>query len=136
MDCLTTLLDSARAVGITMRVDRDRLILRGPRSAEALAKSILDQKTVVVAWLLARAELGVVEQANAPVIPQCVPNESARGSSPPTVERCFCCGERHWWRSVFGSHLICAGCHPPAFHSVVAAWIPAIEPREGSLSVG
>ena len=51
---------------------------------------------------------------------------------PPTV--CFCCHQRRWWRSIYGPHLICAGCHPPSFRSVVAAWIPAVESREPILS--
>ncbi len=53
---------------------------------------------------------------------------------PPTV--CFCCHQRRWWRSIYGSHLICAGCHPPSFQSVVAAWVPAIESHWGGLNGG
>lgn len=136
MGCLTTLLDLARAAGITMRVDGDRLILRGPKSAETLAKSILAQKAEVVAWLLARSEIGVVEPSNTPKLRRSVSRESERGSVLPTNEGCFCCGESRWWRSVFGSHLICAGCHPPVRQSVVAEWIPDIEPRVSSLSGG
>lgn len=52
------------------------------------------------------------------------------------VSACYCCGRGRWWRSIYGPHLICAGCHPPAVPSVVAAWIPDIEPRVSSLSKG
>jgi hypothetical protein len=27
------------------------------------------------------------------------------------------------WRSIYGAHLICATCHPPAVESVIAEWI-------------
>ena len=36
---------------------------------------------------------------------------------------CHCCRGRRWWRSVFGRHLICGLCHPPAFPSLVAEWV-------------
>ena len=126
MDSMTTLLDSARAAGVTMRLDGERLIVRGPKSAETLAKSILAQKAAVVACLLV-APKTTDESSNATATPRCVPNESQRAMPPPTAERCFCCGQRRWWRSVFGSHLICATCHPPSFRSVVAARIPIEE---------
>lgn len=126
MGGLTALLDSARAAGVTMRVDGERLIVRGPKSAETLANSILAQKAAIIAWLLAAPKTSV-ESSNVTAMPRSVPNESPRAIPPPTVERCFCCGQRRWWRSIFGSHLICATCHPPSFQSVVAARIPIEE---------
>ncbi|MDP9355895.1 MAG: hypothetical protein M3R02_11570 [Chloroflexota bacterium] len=44
------LIDAARA-GLEVRVDEDRLVVRGPRSAEDLALRLLDQKAEVVATL-------------------------------------------------------------------------------------
>ena len=33
---------------------------------------------------------------------------------------CRCHQEQKWWRSVYGDHLICTICHPPAYPGVVA----------------
>jgi hypothetical protein len=47
MDSLT-LLTVAREAGLTVRVDGDKLIVRGPRAAEALALQVLEHKAEVV----------------------------------------------------------------------------------------
>jgi len=36
--------------------------------------------------------------------------------------RCRCHEEQRWWRSIFGDHLICGICHPPAVPEVVKEW--------------
>ena len=94
---LTMLLDSARAAGVTIRVDGERLIVRGPKSAEMLAKSILAQKAAVVAWLLTAPETRV-EPSNATATSRSVHRESEPTKPATSVEQCFCCGQRHWWR--------------------------------------
>ena len=38
-----------------------------------------------------------------------------------TLTTCFCCHGQHWWRSIFGPHLICWTCHRPAFLNVDVA---------------
>ena len=43
---------------------------------------------------------------------------------------CHCCGQHRWWRSIYGPHLICGVCHPPAFANVVAEWITNKPPDE------
>lgn len=43
MECVT-LLHEAREAGLEVRADGDRLVVRGPRSAEALAKMLLARK--------------------------------------------------------------------------------------------
>jgi hypothetical protein len=50
MDTLT-LIAQARAAGLTLRADGDRLVVTGPRSAEALAMQLLDHKPTVLAVL-------------------------------------------------------------------------------------
>jgi hypothetical protein len=45
----------ARAAGLTLHVDGDRLVVRGPSSAEALARGLLQRKAEVVAALKAPA---------------------------------------------------------------------------------
>lgn len=45
------LLDEARQAGLTVAVQGDRLIVRGPRRAELLAKRLLDRKVEIIAVL-------------------------------------------------------------------------------------
>ena len=49
MGGVTVLLDEAHRAGLTIQVDGDRLAVRGPRSAEALARRVLDLKADVMA---------------------------------------------------------------------------------------
>jgi hypothetical protein len=58
MDALT-LLQQARAAGLTVRAQGDRLCIRGPRRAEALARRPLDHKAAVLAALAADAPVTV-----------------------------------------------------------------------------
>ncbi|MFQ5735054.1 MAG: hypothetical protein ACE5KM_24230 [Planctomycetaceae bacterium] len=44
------------------------------------------------------------------------------GQSPSQL-RCRCHEEQRWWRSVFGPHVICGVCHPPATPGVVLEWL-------------
>jgi hypothetical protein len=44
MECVTTLLEQAQAAGLEVRADGDRLVVRGPQSAEALARQLLAHK--------------------------------------------------------------------------------------------
>jgi len=46
-----TLIAEARRVGLTVLAEGDCLVVRGPRSAEALARRLLDKKTDVMAAL-------------------------------------------------------------------------------------
>jgi hypothetical protein len=50
MDGITLLLE-AQAAGLSVRVDGDKLIIRGPRSAELIARRLLAYKPAVVAAL-------------------------------------------------------------------------------------
>lgn len=50
MDGLTLLSDAA-AAGLTVRADGDRLVIRGPRKAEPLARRLLEHKRQVIAAL-------------------------------------------------------------------------------------
>lgn len=51
MGGVTELLREAHAVGLTLRVEADRLVIRGPRRAEMIAKRLLDRKPEVIAAL-------------------------------------------------------------------------------------
>jgi hypothetical protein len=49
------LLAEARAAGLTVRSEGDRIIVRGPRQAEALMRRVLDRKADVLAALASPA---------------------------------------------------------------------------------
>src|SRR5262249_26773902 len=53
------LLDEARAAGLAVAIDGDRLVVRGPRRAESVARKLLANKREVIA-ALAEAPLGPV----------------------------------------------------------------------------
>ena len=46
-----TLLEEARAAGLTVRADGDRLVVRGPKWGEPLARALLARKAEVLAAL-------------------------------------------------------------------------------------
>ncbi len=48
-----SLLQEAEAAGLTVRVDGDRLVVRGPKSAGAIAERLLDRKAEVIEALSA-----------------------------------------------------------------------------------
>jgi hypothetical protein len=50
MDGITLILE-AEAAGLSVQVDGDRLVIRGPRSADAIARRLLAEKPAVVAAL-------------------------------------------------------------------------------------
>jgi hypothetical protein len=52
---LDELLAAARDAGLKIMVDGDRLVIRGPKSAEALARHLLDRKAEMMAALRAPA---------------------------------------------------------------------------------
>ena len=56
MDIVTLLLAEARTAGLTVTGDGDRLVIRGPRKAEVLARRLLDEKAAVLAALRPAAE--------------------------------------------------------------------------------
>jgi hypothetical protein len=50
---VVVLLEEARARGLEVRADGDRLVMRGPRSAEALVRQLLAHKVALVRLLSA-----------------------------------------------------------------------------------
>ena len=81
-------LAEARAVGLEVRAEADRLVVRGPRLHEAIARQLLEQKPVVLALLAEEeAELGWRVAAMRPQVP-------LRGPIPVLVAREVCCHSR------------------------------------------
>ena len=95
MERVARVLVEARAVGLEVRAATDRLIVRGPRLHEAIARELLEQKPAVLE-LLAEEEIALVWRVAAmrPQVPR-------RGPIPVLVARevavspgsCLSCGE-------------------------------------------
>jgi hypothetical protein len=92
---VVTALTEARAVGLEVRAEDDRLVVRGPRLHEAIARQLLNQKPMVLALLTEEGEaLGWRIAAMRPQVP-------LRGPIPVLVARevavipgnCLSCGE-------------------------------------------
>lgn len=94
MDVLT-LLDEARRTGLDVTVDGHRLVVRGPRRAEHLAKQILARKEEVLVVLQ--------EEERIP--------EYGDGDRP-SVDRCPLCREPDFTRPLPRGMWCCARCHP------------------------
>ena len=56
MDSVASLLDEAHGAGLAINVEGDRLVVEGPKSAEAVALRILDRKSDLLAALSDRAD--------------------------------------------------------------------------------
>ena len=117
-----SLLAEARLAGLEVRAEPDRLVVRGPRHAEPLAKRLLERKGELLALLAAAS--AQVEWRVAAMRPQ-VPR---RGPIPVLVARdaggsvggCASCGD-----PLDDGHAIrCALC-------ARAAWLVLHEVREG-----
>ncbi len=123
----------AEAAGLSIGLNGDRLVIRGPRSAESFARALLDRKAEVVAllrtasWVLrpdTRGRLGL-QSPDAPVpFPtwEDLPEWSHRMPAEPAGGACWWCGRREWWRSIHGA-VVCGHCHPPAVPGLVAEWL-------------
>jgi hypothetical protein len=59
------LLQVAAAAGLTVRLDGNRLVIRGPRSADAIARRLVASKAAVVAAIQAAACSHTLHHADA-----------------------------------------------------------------------
>ncbi len=69
------LLQEASAAGLTVLADGDRLVIRGPRSADAIARRLLAHKAAVIAALR--------RETSTPLVPQAPPSIA---SGPQVIE--------------------------------------------------
>jgi hypothetical protein len=53
MECVATLLEQAQAASLVVRTDGDRLVVRGPQSADTLARQLLVCKVEIMRLLSA-----------------------------------------------------------------------------------
>jgi hypothetical protein len=91
-----TLLEEARVAGLEVTAEGDRLIVRGPRSAESLAKTLLEHKSELIVILRMKdAEVACRVQAMLAQIPDNgpIPFLVAREAVEPQAGCCLSCGE-------------------------------------------
>jgi len=106
-----TLLREAKAAGLTVTMNGDKLVIRGPKAAEAVALRLLKNKPVVMAALRRGGDHADHDPGPTPTCPW-----RWQGKTP----------HRRFWLSVFGV-VVCGHCSPPASPSHVLKWI---EPKE------
>ena len=118
-----SLLLQARARGLRLHIDGERLVIRGPRGEDALAKELLANKAAIVRLLRERPELASVDSFTAEAMQSfegstvvdegdCASASSDPRNRPPA--RCFNCGHTTWWRRRAASHWTCRRCVEPA----------------------
>ncbi len=61
-----TLLDEARTAGLTVAVDGDKLVIRGPRSEDASARRLIAAKADVIAALQPKIPAAIDWEASRP----------------------------------------------------------------------
>jgi hypothetical protein len=121
-DALTVLAE-ARAVGLEVRAEPGRLVVRGPRAQETVAQRLLERKSEVSALLAAEdVEVAWRIEAMRPQVPQrgAIPVLVARDVRP-TPGSCVSCGELLHEDVAFRCSL-CAR----------ATWVVLHELREGA----
>jgi hypothetical protein len=98
MDGLT-LLSEAVAAGLTVRVDGDRLVIRGPKAADAMARRLLEHKPEVLAALgrfgLSSTELPKPDESPFPGWVRRPDVAGRMGWEPPDLPE-----SRRWWARV------------------------------------
>ena len=113
-------------LGIRIEAHGDRLRY-SPRSA--LTPDLADRMKVHKAELL--AILRPEGDSHTPAI-EARPTEQSPAdkydwvdepSTAPPKPHCRCHREQRWWRSIYGDHLICQICHPPATPGAVASQV-------------
>ena len=117
MDSLSLLLRAWMA-GLDVEARGDRLVVRGRRSQEPLARELLDHKSEVLAELEGMDE-GPWPQETCPLTADVFSirtlndlEQLGSGEAPPGA--CYACGRAAWWRLKSGSgDWICTRCHPP-----------------------
>ena len=109
-----TLLREAQAAGLSVRVDGDKLVVRGPKTAEAVALRLLAHKPEVMAALHLGADHELRRGELRDHSPVC--RWPWQGRTP----------HRRFWESIFGV-TICGHCSPPAYPGLVLRWL---EPQE------
>ncbi len=99
MDCLM-LLNEARAVGLVVLADGDRLVVRGPRSAETVARRLLEHKAEVMRALATPAA------AEIPAVAASMYHQDDPGDCDEVLDvlsPCPTCGSLDLWQTIAGN---------------------------------
>jgi ribosomal protein L37AE/L43A len=99
---ILTLLDRARRQGLDVFLDGERLVVRGPRRAEALAQQILARKAAAIAGL----------RSARPVERPATDDAGCADGPLPSVARCSSCDEPDFVSPQAGIAWRCARCGP------------------------
>ncbi len=131
MEGVRALLRQAEEAGLTVGVDGNELVIRGPRRAGWIARRLLARKAVVIEALRGRPPGLDTLQTRArrlrgqdgTVGETPLPGHRAHAHAP---SACPWCRGFAWWRSIHGV-VVCGNCHPPAIPKLVLGWL---EPHE------
>jgi hypothetical protein len=99
MDCLM-LLKEARVAGLVVLADGDRLVVRGPRSAAAMAQRLLEHKAEVLR-ALATPAAGTI-----PAVAASVDHQDDPGGCDEDLDAlapCPACGSLDLWQTIVGN---------------------------------
>lgn len=89
MDSVKTLLEKAQEAGLTVTSDDEQLVVRGPKSAEQLARQLLERKSEVMLLLRARARFPNIDFFEWVLRPDI---DGRMGWEPPNLPE-----EKRWW---------------------------------------
>ena len=84
------LIEEARSAGLRLRFEGDRLVIRGPKSAEPIAKALLDRKAEILPFLRERPTAWLCPHCGHPATIEDV-FPSADGERTLTMWRCEPC---------------------------------------------
>lgn len=109
------ILQRAREAGLEVRARGDRLVVRGPRKLEALARVLLDHKTEVLRELArgGPSHHSATRPRGGVPLEELFPDLRGEGDPPSS---CWACHSRSWWRLVHRRSCgpwVCERCHPP-----------------------
>ncbi len=129
------LLDRARLAGLKVRADGDRVVVRGRRSQEHLARELLAHKAEVMAELH-REQAGPWPKETVAITAdifgvRTVADLMALGTTGRSPGACYACRGGAWWRLRGVKLWICTRCYPPSPpREEIETW-PGEEGRNG-----
>ena len=131
------LVRKARAQGIAIRKDADRLVIRGPNGTEVMAQALIEHKADVLALLSVEDVQGIRSAySNGDafsqtwvVEPQHLAADGGARDRPTGHPKtpCHCCGSWTRWRRRGGCEWFCPRCHPPLVRDVEERDVRAAE---------
>jgi hypothetical protein len=122
------LLEAARAAGLTVMVEGDRLVVRGPKRAGKLALQLLNSKAEVTA-AMARADTAPPGQPTGGTVEFGDDVIAVWDDSLDVPDPCPVCGSVLRWWNLLG-HARCLICDPPATALKLLARLQSIRQRD------